>query len=65
MLLDHVLGEQTPEPGDLWRLRKGERVIRIDSVYEGAVEAHCEPDGRRTGMLLTTLRARYVKVAVP
>jgi hypothetical protein len=62
MLLDHVLGEQTPAPGDLWRLRKGERVIRIDTVHEGCVYAHCEPDGRSTGMLLETLRARYVKV---
>ena len=62
VLIEHVLGEQKPEPGDTWRLRKGERRVVIDAVYEDRVEAHEPATGRRTGLRRDTLIARYVKV---
>lgn len=62
VLIEHVLGEQKPEPGDRWRLRKGERHVVVDAVHEGYVEGHEPASGRRTTIRRDTLIARYVKV---
>jgi hypothetical protein len=62
VLIEHVLGEQKPEPGSTWRLRKGERYVVLDVVHDGYVEGHESTSGRRTTIRRDTLIARYVKV---
>lgn len=68
VLIEHVLGEQHPAPGDTWRLRKGDRQVVVHEVY-GAPGVVCDSvvvfnraTGRRTVIRRDTLIARYIKV---
>ncbi len=62
VLIEHVLGEQDPMVGDMWRLRKGDRCVVVDEVWPNSVHGHDPKTGRRTVIRRDTLIARYVKV---
>jgi hypothetical protein len=61
VLIEHVLGEQTINPGDTWRLRKGKRLIVLDEVFLQSVAAHDARTGRKTTLTRESLLARYIK----
>lgn len=51
-------GVERPTAGDRWRLRNGDRIIRIDTVGSDYIEATV-PEGRRLRMRLASLLASY------
>ncbi len=65
LLIDHVLDTPRPSPGDVWRLRKGTRSIRIETVDADGVDAVSIETGRRARLRLDTLVARYLKETTP